>query len=57
MDAFCRSVMSTVSSGRSEAGKNCCGTKRTRKSVAAKAAMVTAKVIHLARIAASRKRP
>ena len=41
IEAFCGSVRSTSSSGRSEAGKNCCGTKRIAQTASAKSASVT----------------
>ncbi len=43
-----------MSSGRSDAGKNCCGTNRTRKIAATNAAIVTPIVSHFARIAPRR---
>jgi len=55
IDAFWRSVRSTVSSGRSLDGKNCRDTLPSRISAATKAAIVTPMVTHFMRIAACRK--
>src|SRR5215469_17316874 len=54
MEAFCASVRSTTSSGRSDAGKNCRGTKGSRSNESTKQASVSAIVNHRWRIAASR---
>ena len=51
-DAFCRNDTSTISSGRSEVGKNCCSTKRIPQSEPAKASTVTPMVSQRKRIAA-----
>ena len=57
IDELCGSVMSIVSSGRSDAGKNCCGTKRSRNSDTTNAPSVTPIVSHGMRIAPLRKLP
>src|SRR5215469_34386 len=54
IEAFCGRVRSTTSSGRSDAGKNCRGTKGSRNNESTKQASVSATVNQRWRIAASR---
>src|SRR5215469_32966 len=54
MEAFCASVRSTTSSGRSDAGKNCRGTKGSTSNESTKQASVSAIVNQRWRIAARR---
>ena len=56
IEALSCSFRSTSSSGRSEDGKNCSGTRRVPAREAANRQTVTPIVIHLARIAATRQR-